>query len=131
MVTGFDLCPEMSPRKESKHALPQPNYLRQSIWSRDRSGQSSKSQKAALAAQVVLGEATLDDLARAQVCAMFGVSLGYLNKALALSQATREAVSAGKVTLQDIPVIPTDRVLHKVTHDAGVARVWEMLEPMI
>ena len=62
---------------------------------------------------------------------MFGVSLGYLCKALALSTATRRAVAAGEVTLQDIPTVPTKRVLHKVVADAGVARVWGELEPLI
>ena len=83
----------MSPRKESKHSLYRSPTTFVNLSGRAIARASlSKSQKAALAAQVVLGEATLDDLARAQVCAMFGVSLGYLNKALALSQATREAV---------------------------------------
>lgn len=91
----------------------------------------TKSQLAAYAAMVTLGERELDDLTRRQISAAFGVSLGYLNKAIALSTATREAVATAAVTLQDIPTIPTDRVLHKVVADAGVARVWGELEPMI
>ncbi len=91
----------------------------------------TKSQRAAFAAQIVLGEATLDDLTRRQICKVLGVSFAYLNRAIALSTATREAVAAGQVTLQAIPTIPTDRVLHKVVADAGVARVWGELEPMI
>ena len=85
----------------------------------------------ATAAAVVVGEIELDELTRLQVCKVFGVSLNYLCRALALSTETRKAVAAGKVALQDIPTIPTDRTLHKVTHDAGIARVWGMLEPMI
>ena len=38
-----------------------------------------------------------------QICAVFGVSLNYLNKAITLSPATREAVSRGQVPLSDIP----------------------------
>jgi hypothetical protein len=91
----------------------------------------TKSERAAFAAAVALGERELTDLSRLQICKVFGVSLGYLNKAIALSVATREAVAAGKVALQDIPTIPTDRVLHKTVVDAGVARVWNTLEPLI
>ena len=91
----------------------------------------TKSERAAFAAAVVLGERELDDLTRKQICAVFGVSLGYLTRALALSPATRKAVAAGEVTLQDIPTVPTDRVLHQVVADAGVARTWGVLEPLI
>lgn len=91
----------------------------------------TKSQKAALAAQIVLGEATLDDLTRRQICAVFGVSLNYLNKAIALSSATREAVSRGQVPLSDIPTALTAKTLRKIVRNAGVAAVWTELEPLI
>lgn len=91
----------------------------------------TKSQRAALAAAVVLGERELVDLTRLQICAVFGVSLGYLCKAVALSTATRKAVAVGKVSLQDLPVAPTHRVLHKIVADAGVAATWRVLEPLI
>jgi hypothetical protein len=91
----------------------------------------TKSQKAARAAQTVLGEATLDDLTREQICKIFGVSRAYLTKALALSSATREAVGCGHVPLSDIPTVVTDKVLRKTICDAGVARTWGVLEPLI
>ena len=91
----------------------------------------TKSQKAALAAQIVLGEATLDDLTRRQLCKVFGVSLNYLNKAIALSTATREAVSCGEVPLSDIPTALTTKTLRKIVRNAGVTAVWTELEPLI
>ena len=91
----------------------------------------TKSQKAALAAQIVLGEATLDDLTRRQICAVFGVSLRYLAQAITLSSATREAVSRGQVPLSDVPTVVTNKVLRKTICDAGVARTWGVLEPLI
>jgi hypothetical protein len=91
----------------------------------------SKSQLAAYAAMAALGERELDDLTRKQICKVFGVSPNYLSKAIALSSATREAVSRGEVPLSDIPTVPTARVLRKTVRDAGVAATWRELEPLI
>jgi hypothetical protein len=52
-------------------------------------------------------------------------------KALALSSVTRKVVADGRVTLSDIPTVPTNRVLQKTVRDAGVARTWGVLEPLI
>ena len=91
----------------------------------------TKSQRAALAAQVVLGEATLNDLTRRQICSVLDVSPSHMAKAISLSTATRETVSRGEVPLSDIPTALTTKTLRRVIRNAGVARVWSELEPMI
>ena len=74
----------------------------------------TKSERAAFAAMVVLGERELDDLTREQICKVFRRLSRLLDQGARALAATREAVAAGEMPLsEDIPVIPTNKTLRK------------------
>jgi hypothetical protein len=91
----------------------------------------SKSQRAAMAAQVVLGEAELTELQISQIAKLAGVSLPYVHRAMALSPTNRNEMRNGRLRMADILVMPTRRKLEKIIKAAGVARVWDVMAPLI
>jgi hypothetical protein len=94
-------------------------------------GRKSKSQKAALAAMILLGELKLDNLTKKQIAKLLGVSESYVGKALSLDAADREAMAEGRLTLAAVPTNPTDKEIEKTVRAAGVDRVWAAMEPLI
>jgi hypothetical protein len=89
----------------------------------------TKSQKAALGAQIVLGEreGKLGDLAQRQVAKLLGVSVPYIQKAAALDFELRQAVLEGDLSLADIPAIPTEKKLDDTVKAAGIERTWDAI----
>jgi hypothetical protein len=96
-----------------------------------RNGRSA-SQRAALAASIILGEIEFIKPTKKQIAALLGASMPYTNQALALDPFERGLVRKGRVTLaQTVKVEPTDLQLHRIVEAAGVDRTWEALEPLI
>jgi hypothetical protein len=91
----------------------------------------SASQRAAIAAAIILGETTLDRPSRQQVARLLHVSLTYVNHALTLSTGQRMLMSLGHLELAQFPKPPTDTQLTRTVRAAGVNRVWKALEPLI
>ena len=82
----------------------------------------SKGQKAALAAQIVLGEVGQPKLSRRQL-----VQLMRLRQAERLPAILREGVRAGRYTLALASTVPTDKKLAETIKSAGIDRVWQAL----
>jgi hypothetical protein len=91
----------------------------------------TKSQKAAIAAMIILGELKLDNPTKKQLAKMFGVSMPLVNKAIALNVDQRKALRKGWYTLADIPTALTDKKIEDTVVAAGVDRVWAIMEPLI
>jgi hypothetical protein len=89
------------------------------------SNKLTKSQRAAFAAMVLSGELELTNITRAQICRLFQVSPGYLQRALALPAALRSKLGHGDLTITEMPPIPTEKKLADVIRAAGVERAWE------
>jgi hypothetical protein len=64
-------------------------------------GRKSKSQKAAIAAMIILGELNLDNPTKNQIAKLVGVSVSSVGKALSLDVADREAMAQGQRCLGD------------------------------
>ena len=87
----------------------------------------SKGQKAALAAQIVLGEVGQPKLSRRQLVQLMHVSLPYIRQAERLPAILREGVRAGRYTLALASTVPTDKKLAETIKSAGIDRVWQAL----
>jgi hypothetical protein len=91
----------------------------------------TKSQRAAIAAQLVMGELDLTDLQLSQIARLVGVSRPYVYKAVALSPADRDDMRCGELRMADVPTIPSKRKVEQTVMAAGVARVWDAIVPLI
>jgi hypothetical protein len=85
----------------------------------------TKSQRAAFAAMVLSGELELTDITQAQLCRLFQVSRGYLNRALALPAKPRTEMAQGGLAIAEVPPEPTEKKLAEMVRAAGVERTWE------
>jgi hypothetical protein len=85
----------------------------------------TKSQRAAFAAMVLSGELQLVDVTQAQLCRLFRVSRGYLQRALALPAALRSEMAQGDLPITEVPPEPTDKQLAEMVRAAGAERTWE------
>jgi hypothetical protein len=94
-----------------------------------RNGRSA-SQRAALAASIILGEIEFIKPTKKQIAALLGVSVPYTNQALALNPVQRGLVREGYTTLAQYQK-PTDGHLHHVIEQAGVDRAWAAIEEII
>ncbi|MGO9049397.1 MAG: hypothetical protein ACLP19_27150 [Xanthobacteraceae bacterium] len=91
----------------------------------------TKSQRAGVAASIVLKEIPLGDLRLRQIAKLAGVSVPYIYKAMSLSPLQRAGLRKGWLRVADIPTVPTDKQLKALVKAAGVARVWDAIVPFI
>src|ERR1700722_11865355 len=82
-----------------------------------RNGRSA-SQRAALAASIILGEIEFIKPTKKQIVALLGASVPYTNQALALNPFQRGLVREGYVTLAQYQKEPTDLQLHRIVEAA-------------
>jgi hypothetical protein len=95
-----------------------------------RNGRTA-SQRAAIAAGIVLGEIELAPLTKKQIALLAGVSVSYVDRAIELSPLHRKLMAKGDFfKIADFQV-PTDTQLQRTVKAAGVDRVWDVMEPFI
>jgi hypothetical protein len=85
----------------------------------------SKSQRAAFAASVILGEVELTKPTHIQVAKVFDVSIPYIQKALALSPLERVKMRGGYLVMTELP--PAKAELERVVDRAGTEPVWQAI----
>jgi hypothetical protein len=85
----------------------------------------SKSQRAALAASVILGEVDLTKPTHKQVAKIFSVSIPYIQKASALSPLERAKMRGGYLEMTELP--PAKAELERVVDRAGTEPVWQAI----
>jgi hypothetical protein len=74
---------------------------------------------------VLSGELELVDVTQTQLCRLFQVSRGYLQRALALAAELRKDVAHGEIAITEMPPEPTDKQLADMVRAAGAERTWE------
>lgn len=95
-----------------------------------RNGRSA-SQRAAIAAQIILGEVVFTKPTKKQIAELLHVSVSYVDRVLELDPVCRAAMGEGYLALSDFHNIPTDTQLERTVKAAGVDRVWDVMEPLI
>jgi hypothetical protein len=91
----------------------------------------TKSERAAIAAMVLLGEIAPENPTKTQVARMVGVGIRSVDKALGLNAADRSAMSRGLLTLAAVPTVPSDQKIEAMVRGAGVDHVWAIMERFI
>jgi hypothetical protein len=94
-----------------------------------RNGRTA-SQRAALAASIIAGEIDFVKPTKKQIAQLLGVSVVYVSRAEALNRFQRDLVCKGYASLSTFHTL-TQSQLERVVEEAGVARTWEALEPLI
>lgn len=84
----------------------------------------SASQRAALAAMIILGEVEFVKPTHKQIAKLLGVSTVYIDRALKLDPTRREWVADGLLQLTQFQKAPTDTHLDRLVSAAGTERVW-------
>ena len=95
-----------------------------------RKGRSA-SQRAALAASIILGEVEMTKPTRKQIAKLLGVSIPYVKHAMKLRRAQRAAMQDGWLSLPHFKNPPTDLELERTVQAAGVDRTWSVIEQII
>ena len=91
----------------------------------------SASERAALAAMIILGERDFTQPTHKQIAKLFGVSTAYVEQALKLGVLQRAWMAMGHLQLADTQFQPSDNLLRRTIAAAGVDRTWNALEPLI
>ena len=86
----------------------------------------SKSQRAALAAQIIAGEIELVDLTQGQIAKLVGVSRPYITAALELDPMRRRMMARGYLKVSEFQV-PTDTALSRAIKAVGVEHAFDVM----
>jgi hypothetical protein len=85
----------------------------------------SKSQRAAFAASVILGEVEMTNPTYKQVAKIFNVSIPYIQKALALSPLERVKMRGGYLVMTGLP--PATAEVERLVDRAGTEPTWQVI----
>jgi hypothetical protein len=88
-------------------------------------GHRSPSRRAAVAAQLVLGEIEIIKPTLKQACGMTGANREYARKLLHADHSVRLNVEAGVISITD--AFPTDDELLHLAREVGVERLWQAI----